>query len=132
MKLSLLKFLFLLLLIPSAFSCSFLNEDDDYIYYSWASVQKVEIISNQRGKLDLKVRLTIPTPCNEYHTKEIIKQNDTLHVRYFSKIKRETICIQILGEMEIRDTFVLQSGKTYLFKFFRNQNSTLDTLITIN
>lgn len=131
MKLSLLKFLFLLILFPSTFSCSFLNEDDDYIYYNWASVQKVEILSNQRGQLDLKVKLTIPTPCHEYHTKEIINQNDTLFVRYFSKIKRKTVCIQILSEMEIRDTFYLQSGKTYLFKFFRIENSTLDTLIKI-
>ncbi|MEM3373550.1 MAG: hypothetical protein QXF76_05020 [Candidatus Anstonellales archaeon] len=116
----------------TSLSCSFISENDDYIYYQWASVQKVEILSNQNGKLDLKIKLTIPTPCNEYHTKEVSTNGDTIFVRYFSKIKKETICIQILGSMEIYDSFNLQSGKIYLFKFFKDTNSTLDTLIKIN
>lgn len=116
----------------ASLSCSLINENDDYIYYQWASVQKVEAISNQNGKLDLKIKLTISTPCNEYHTKEVTINADTIFVRYFSKIKKETICIQILGSMEIYDSFNLQSGKTYLFKFFKHTNSTLDTLIKIN
>lgn len=132
MKMLVINFSILLLIFLANLSCALINENDDYIYYQWASVQKVEIISNQNGKLDLKVKLTIPTPCNEYHTKEVTTNADTIFVRYYSKIKKETICIQILGSMEIYDSFNLQSGRTYLFKFFKDTNSTLDTLIKIN
>ncbi|MCX8057689.1 MAG: hypothetical protein N3F03_08795 [Ignavibacteria bacterium] len=122
--------IFTIFLIPSL-SCSFF-EDDDYIYYQWASVDKVEVINNQNGKLDLKITLSVPDPCHEFHTKEVKTSNDTLFVKYYSKVKKGTVCIQIIGEISIRDTFQLQSGKTYLFRFYQLENKYLDTLIKVN
>ncbi len=115
----------------SLISCNILD-NDEYLFHQWASVNKIEVISNSSGIVNFKINLTIPTPCNEYHTREFYVTNDTVFIKYYSKIKKEIVCIQVLGQIEIQDSFRLTSGKSYFFKFYRIGNSTLDTLIYIN
>lgn len=113
-------------------SCSFLNQNEEYMYYRWASVNKIYVLSNQRGNLELRLDLSVPTPCHEFHTKEMSIKNDTVYVKYYSKVKKHIPCILIIGNMVYYDSFQLQSGKSYLFKFFKSDIETLDTLIFIN
>lgn len=126
------SFILNFIIIFSNLSCSFLNQSEDYIYFQWASVDKIEVMSNQRGYLELKIDLSVPTPCNEFHTKEMTKNRDTIFVRYYSKVKKGIPCILIIGHITYYDSFQLQAGKSYLFKFFQSDEKTLDTLIFIN
>lgn len=113
-------------------SCSISDFEDEYIFYQWAGVQKIQVLSNERGKLTLKVDLTVPTPCNEFHTKETFEVVDTIYVKYYSKVKKGIPCILILGHITITDNFLLQSNKNYFFRFYQEENKYLDTLIKIN
>ncbi len=113
-------------------SCSISDFEDEYIFYQWAGVQKIQMLSNERGKLTLKVDLTVPTPCNEFHTKETFQAGDTIYVKYYSKVKKGIPCILILGLITITDDFLLQSNKDYFFRFYQEEEKYLDTLIKIN
>ncbi len=119
------------LLIFILFSCSAF-EPEKYIYNLWASVNKVEVTHNRNGKLYLNVYLTIPTPCNEFHHREMKISEDTVYVKYHTKIKKETVCIQVLSSIKITDSMELERGKNYLFKFWQLGGTYLDTLIYIN
>ncbi len=132
MRESKVQFIISLPIIFINLSCAYLNKNDEYIYYQWASVNKVIILSNQRGRLELKVDLSVPTPCHEFHTKEMSIINDTVYVKYFSKVKRNIPCILIIGNISYYDLFQLHSGKNYYFKFYKSDEETLDTLIFIN
>lgn len=132
----LVKNLILILLFLQFPSCSILEgmdqNQDGYIYNEWASVEKVEIVSNERGKLSLDVSLIIPTPCNEFQSREVKQVGDTVYVKYFSKIKKNIICVEILGKIKVRDQYNFEPGKNILFKFWRLEGTYLDTLIKIN
>ncbi|MFN4111819.1 MAG: hypothetical protein ACK4G1_06045 [Ignavibacteria bacterium] len=132
MKIITSNFILILLMIALLSSCSFLNRNEEYLYYQWASVNKINVLSNQKGNLKLKLDLSVPTPCHEFHTRVIDINEDTIFVKYYSKVKRDIPCILIIGNIVYYDSFQLQSGKIYLFKFFKSDKETLDTLIFIN
>lgn len=113
-------------------SCSIVNIEDEYLYFDWAKVEKIQILSNERGKIKLKVNLVVPSPCHEYHTRESNQVDDTVYVKYYSKVKKGIPCILILGSIELEDVFVLSSNKDYFFRFFQEQGKFLDTLIHLN
>ncbi len=119
------------LLIFILFSCSAL-EPEKYIYNLWAGVNKIEVNQNRNGRLYLNVYLTIPTPCHEFHRREMKISEDTVYVKYYTKIKKETVCIQVLSSTKITDSMELERGKNYLFKFWQLGGTYLDTLIYIN
>ncbi len=119
------------ILIFTLVSCSAL-EPGEYIYNLWASVNKIEVTHNRNGRLYLDVYLTIPTPCHQYHRRDMKISGDTVYVRYYTKIKKETVCIQVLSDKKITDSIELERRKNYLFKFWQLGGSYLDTLIYIN
>lgn len=113
-------------------SCSITALEDEYLYYQWAGVNKIQFLSKERGQLKLKVDLTVPTPCNEFHTRESSQIGDTVYVMYYSKVKKGIPCILILGNIVIYDVFNLEPGKSYFFRFHKEEGNYLDTLIQIN
>jgi len=76
------KFVFAFLLI--FIYCS-IYDDENYVYDEWASVDKIEINSNNNGELKFTIDLAIPTPCNEFHRRDIQQSGNTLNIQYFSK-----------------------------------------------
>jgi len=125
-----MKKLHIILVLTILPSCSIL--ENDYVHDLWASVAKVEIVSNNNKFLLLSVDLGIPTPCNEYDHHDIKVENDTVIVKYFTKIKRDVACTQILSQLKIIDVLSFEKSKTYLFKFWQLGNTYLDTLISIH
>lgn len=113
-------------------SCSIIDLEDEYLYYQWAGVNKIQILSKERGQLKLKVNLTVPSPCNEFHTRESSQIGDTIYVRYYSKVKKGIPCILILGNIIVDDVFNLEPAKNYFFRFYKEEGKYLDTLIQIN
>ena len=122
-------YLFFLLLIVS--SCSIFEEEDDYIYNLWASVENIEIISNNNAQLNLNIDLGIPTPCNEYYRRDITVSNDTVTIKYYSKVRKDIACSQVLSQIFVTDVIHLENNKSYLFRFWKLGDSYLDTLIVI-
>ncbi len=126
--------IFVYFLLISIFgSCSILEPGEDNLYIeSWASVKKIEVNKNSNGRIEFTVLLGIPTPCTIYGRREIKISGDTLFVTYYSKYKKDEFCIQVLASTKIKDTFILESNKDFLFKFWQLGGTYLDTLIHIN
>ncbi len=119
-----------ILLIITLFSCSAL-EPEKYNYDLWASVTKIEVLGNRNGQLTLDVYLSIPTPCHEFHRREMKISGDTVYVKYYTKILKEATCFQVISNMKITDSMELERGKNYLFKFWQLGGTYLDTLIYV-
>ncbi len=126
-----MKVLSLLVLLALLASCEATEPGDDYTYNFWASVDSLTIVKNNSGIITFNITLGIPDPCHEFQERVIEKNDDTLFVKYYSKAKKVSVCPAVLSSIKISDSFMLQSQKTYLFKFWQLGDTYLDTLIYI-
>lgn len=126
-----MKLLFLLFLLLQFTSCEITENNDDYIYNSWASVDSLEIVKNDGGIITFNINLGVPCITHEFQERVVEKRDDTLFVKYYSKAKKSSVCPAVLSSINITDSFLLEKQRTYLFKFWQIGETYLDTLIAI-
>ncbi len=127
------KFVLLFSLTFLSVACSLLEpgNDEDYIHNIAAIVGKIKVVQNSNGVVKFKIVLGIPTPCYEFDKRKLTQSGDILYVEYFTKIRKDAVCIQVISSITIEDTFTLEPQKEYLFKFRKSNGTYLDTLMFV-
>ena len=111
------------------FSSCILTTEEIYIYDQYVYVKGLNVISNERGNLKLHLKVEMPTVCHQFHRREIKQNRDTIFVRYFSKVRKDEVCIFLYALVDLHDNFKLEPSRSYYFRFYAGDGITLDTLI---
>ncbi len=106
--------------------------EDEYIHGLWSSVDSVEVISNTNGEIKLSCIVSIGTPCEEFDRVESKVNGRDVSVRFYSKEKKSTICVQVLSSMRVPFSIKLTQGKKYTFHFWRLGEASLDLALRVN
>lgn len=105
------------------------NSDDFLI--SNASIDSIVVLKNSNQHLQLKLYTITGSPCHEFSHIDIEDKNGQFFITPYAKINRRTVCIDILGNLEMdMDIFVPSSGN-YQFHF-QNSHNVLDTMLFVH
>ncbi len=121
---NLISILFLFCLI----GCSVFEEDKKTRIIPAESVKEITISGRS---VNFNVSCRIPTPCWEFYKYEETVDETYYFIKFFAKITDQAVCPQVVSSLDAYyKVNVLKNGE-YIFHFFQNDTTGLDTIIVI-
>ncbi len=96
-----------------------------------ADTEMIKNVVIQQDSIHFTLVNGTPTPCYGFNSVKIENSNDEVNVKVYVQNLTNDPCITVLSSIETEITVPVKSGNTYLFKFWKFENATLDTVITI-
>jgi len=112
-------------------SCDMFNTGPQYHSGLWASVGSVRVLSINDSIVQFECEMGIPNPCCEFDDAEIIRNENDVHIRFFSKQRMYQNCIQMVSSMVVNLEVELPRGNKYNIHFWRISGDPLNVTIDI-
>ncbi len=96
-----------------------------------ADTEMIKSVVIQQDSIHFTVINGTPTPCYGFNSTKIESSNDVVSVKVYIQDLTNDPCITLLSSIETEITVPVESGNTYLFRFWKYGDATLDTTITI-
>ncbi len=94
-------------------------------------VDSIKSISITGKTVSAVVWCTVPTPCWGFVRTDQTVSGNNVHLKIFARNTTNDPCIQVLGSIEAPVRVTVPSAGSYTFRFWRYNNTTLDTTIAI-
>ncbi len=107
------------------------ENDDQFRTTKVFSIDSLTVLANTNRTVSLRSHSTVPTPCYSFSHVDIDRENRDIYINIFARARKETVCIQILGQLESETEIQVDDPGSYNFHFL-GEHSNLDTTIVVN
>ena len=95
------------------------------------SVNNIKAANVVGRSASFTVVCTVPEPCWRFVRSEITSSGNIVTATMIAQRTTKDPCLQVLVNIDAPATVTVASAGTYVFKFWRNDGSTVDTTLTI-
>ena len=81
--------------------------------------------------VDFIVTCMIPTPCYDYYNYEETADGMHYFIKFIAKHDGQSICPQVISSLDAPYKVIVPKDGEYIFHFFQNDTTSLDTTIVI-
>ena len=125
-----MKHLILLSILFILLSCS-IDSSNDLPDPHPANAKIIKSVNFDEDSVNFTVVSSVPQPCYSFASSKIESSNEVVNITIYTQRKTNDPCPDMVSSIESDITVPVESGNTYLFKFWKYNETTLDTTIII-
>lgn len=95
------------------------------------STDFIKSINIDKTTIRFTVLSEVPQPCYKFHSSEVESSNATVSIKIYAQRTTNDPCLEMLSSIESEISLTVTSANTYLFKFWKYNDATMDTVIAI-
>lgn len=92
---------------------------------------RVKSVNFDENSVNFKIVSSVPQPCYSFSSSKIESSNEVVNTTIYTQRQTNDPCPDMVSSIESDITVPVESGNTYLFKFWKYNETTLDTTIII-
>ena len=125
-----MKHLILLSILFILLSCS-IDSSNDLPDPQPANTEMIKSVNFDEDSVNFTVVSSVPQPCYSFASSKIESSNEVVNITIYIQRQTNDPCPDMVSSIESDITVPVGSSNTYLFKFWKYNETTLDTTIFI-